>query len=59
MIVADRPSIVQPLTPQAAYRAHLFSDCQPCAGGHWCAVLDRLDYLAAVDDTRRIGGYRG
>jgi hypothetical protein len=53
MILAERPTAVQTLTPQQAYRAHLFSDCQPCAGGHWCAIRDRLDYLAAVADTRK------
>jgi hypothetical protein len=36
----------------AAYRAHLFSDCDPCAGGHWCSVLDRLDYIAACEANR-------
>lgn len=31
----------------AEYRRHLFeSDCQACAGGHWCAELTRLDWIA-------------
>jgi len=36
-----------------AYRAHLFGDCDRCAAGRWCSVLDRLDYLAAREDSRR------
>jgi hypothetical protein len=45
---------VQTPTPaQDAYRAHVFGDCDYCARGFWCAVEDRLDYLAACEDTRR------
>ena len=36
-----------------AYRAHLFGDCDDCAVGRWCSVLDRLDYIAARKDSRR------
>ena len=33
------------------YRAHLFSDCDSCAGGHYCSILDLLDWLAAREAT--------
>ena len=50
--VTDTAPAVQTRPAYAAYRAHLFSDCDSCAGGHYCSILDRLDYLAAREDSR-------
>ena len=52
VIVPRTAPAVQTRPAAAAYRAHLFGDCQPCAGGHYCAVLDRLDYISAREDSR-------
>jgi len=50
--VPETSPAVQTRPAYEAYRAHLFSDCDRCAGGHYCSILDRLDYIAAREDSQ-------
>ena len=50
--VTDSSSAEKARPANAAYRAHLI-DCDTCAGGHWCTLRERLDYIAAREDSRR------
>ena len=50
--VPETSPAVQTRPAAADYRAHLFSDCDSCEGGHYCSILDRLDYIAACEASR-------